>query len=123
MKNNQTCLEIAQENWDPIVPDFIIRLATFCDENTQTAAAKKIDYSSAVVSQLLRNKYGGNMEKVETKVTNIFRNKFAECPLLGRIPIDICLAHARKPYTPLNPILIAQFKACRQCPNNLTKGE
>lgn len=53
-------------------------LQEYCDElGSQSAVAKKIGYSAAVVSQYLKGSYKGNIEILEEKLSEVFENRRA----------------------------------------------
>lgn len=53
-------------------------LHKYCEElGSQSAVAKKIGYSAAVISQYLQNKYRGSIETLEAKLTEVFDNRAA----------------------------------------------
>ena len=53
--------------------------------------AKRIGYSSAVVSHVLNNDYSGDMSRVEAKVRGALMSQTVTCPIVGEIGLDRCL--------------------------------
>jgi hypothetical protein len=63
---------LADDGWNGSVPDWVTVLVTECDQSSQATVAKKLNVSSALVSQTIRNQYKGNMANVETIVRETF---------------------------------------------------
>lgn len=105
--------------WGDNAPDWINVLAEQCDRTSQKAAATRIGYSPATVNQVLRRKYAGDMVKVEGAVSGAYLAATVDCPVLGEVPSDQCLAHQRKPRSTSNPMRVQLYRACRSgCPHS-----
>jgi hypothetical protein len=107
------------------VPDWVGALAIACDESSQNAIAKRLDYSPAVVSNVLRRTYSGDLRAVEQAVRGRLMNQKVTCPVVGELDAATCNGHQRAPWSPHNPQRIQFYRACRAgCPNSrLPKGE
>ncbi len=109
----------ARAAWDNDLPDWVEALAHERDRTSQSQVAKLINYTSAVVSQVIHNKYKADTGAVEQAVRGALMNATVECPVVGELPAHECLEHQKRPYTPVNPIWIRLFRACNNgCPHN-----
>ncbi|MEQ1696685.1 MAG: hypothetical protein ABL901_12660 [Hyphomicrobiaceae bacterium] len=66
--------------WGNAMPDWVVALAAACDQAPQTEVARRIEYSPAVVSQVLRNTYKGNLKRVEFQVRGLLMEQTLKCP-------------------------------------------
>lgn len=113
----------ARTAWGEDVPDWVVALANECDRTSQNIAARRIDYSSAAVSQVINGKYSGDLKAVEQTVRGALMAVTVACPVLGELAADICLSHQKAPWSPHNPQRIAFFRACRDgCPHSRIGG-
>lgn len=110
---------IVAQYWEGNAPEWVKRLATFCDEESQAAAARKIGRSASLVNQVLKNKYTGDLNAVQQRVEAALKDEGVMCPVLGNIAGDVCLKQQRQPYSSANHVAVRLFKACRNCPHNL----
>lgn len=118
-----TRLNKTKDAWCGELPDWVAALVRACNEASQNKVAKKLGYSSAVISQVLNNVYPGDMDKFEKNVRDFFMSG-VECPALGKITADQCLAWRReaKEPNPSSPHKSRMFHACRKCPRNRKFG-
>ena len=99
--------------------DWIKELAAACDRLGQKEIAKRIGYSSSVVSQVINNKYPGDLERVRDQVEGVLMNRVVDCPMLGDITLDVCRGHQRRKFSATNPMRVQMFRACRNgCPHS-----
>jgi hypothetical protein len=110
--------DMATQSWKVPVPDWILELADQCDRCSQSAVAKQLDVSPAMINQTLKNAYKGNLSRLETRVRGEFMKEVVMCPVLGEINSRDCLDHSGKKFSATNPLRVQLFKACRTCPNN-----
>ncbi|MGV6840005.1 MAG: hypothetical protein ACWA40_07395 [Planktomarina sp.] len=106
-----------QKAWGPDVPDWIMALAQACKQTSQRAVAKKIGRSGALVNQVLRGCYTGDMPAVEDRVRGMFMAATVECPELGNMPSNECQdwqAKARD-FGAANPLRVRMYRACHRC--------
>ncbi len=73
--------------------------------------------SRTTLSQVLNNKYPGNMANIEKAVITAYANLNVVCPVLGEIPVKRCLNEQVKPFSASNPQRVKLFRACRDCPH------
>ncbi len=115
-------MHIARECWGQDVPDWIRALVEACDApgSSQSRVAGRIGYTSGVVSQLLRNAYPGNLDRLEDRVRSIFMAGHVTCPALGDIDTAACLDWRDRSGTlkSVSPMTVRMFRACRVCPRN-----
>lgn len=104
--------------WNGEAPGWVLALARACDETNQTVVARRIGYSPALVNQVLKGVYGGDMSRVEALVRGAYLGAVVDCPAIGEIPVDRCLTDQKKPYSATNAQRVRQWRACRSgCPN------
>ena len=105
----------ARAGWGEALPDWIIELATQCDAATASAVARRIDYSVAVVSAVIRGNYKGDLAKVEQKVRGAFMGATVMCPVLDEIARDVCIAEQGKKHLGSSSTRAKLFRACKTC--------
>jgi hypothetical protein len=99
------------------MPPFIKALVSACDQTSQNQVAKRLGYSGAVVSQVIRNSYPGDMTRVETQVRMILIGNVVDCPALGEIQELDCHNWQEQAgaLTSAVPTKVRMFRACRGC--------
>lgn len=94
-------------------------LRSACGTSSQSSVARKVGYSSAVISQVLSGTYNGDLQRVQAAVEGALMNVQVECPVLGLISRARCVEIQRMPFTPTNPANVALYRACRSgCPHS-----
>lgn len=74
--------------------------------------AEMMETSRTSVSQLVNDKYPGNLDNMRRRVEGVFFNRTVQCPVAGEIPAQQCFTNQkRKPGS--NPMNLRFFKACR----------
>lgn len=113
---------VAQDAWDNTPPDWIVALATTCDQTSQNKASTRLGISASTVSQLLRNKYPGNMARMEERIRSALMQTEIRCPALGKISGEACLKwrDRSKGLSSASPLVVGMFRSCRNCPLNCT---
>jgi len=109
----------AMRAWGANAPDWIVALAAECDKKTQSQVGRELDCSGSAVNQVLGNKYEGKLDRFESKVRGRYMKATVECPVLGEIPTNECVANqaqARR-FTATNLLRRQLFMACKTCPN------
>lgn len=99
--------------WPEPVPAWVLTLAEACDRTSQVKAAKELQYSPAVVNQVLNNTYKGDLKAVQRAVDGAFKNLEVECPILGTVKANKCIAEQRKPLQTVSAQRIRLHRACR----------
>lgn len=115
----------AIEAWGQDMPLWVQLLAEACDESSQRKVSDRIGYSSAVVNQVIKNKYPGDMASVEENIRAVLMAEDIDCPAIGAvIELSACLEHQRhaKAGNRTNSFRASMARACPNCPNNRTGG-
>lgn len=103
---------------------WIDELRRACEATSQRQVARRIGYTAPVVSQILRGVYPSDMARVRTAVEGALMQREVECPVLGTISRERCIAHQRRPFTPSNPATVRLYRACRSgCPHSMIGTE
>jgi hypothetical protein len=115
--------------WGDTAPDWIVILADECDQTSQSRTAKKIGYSPAAVSNVLKKRYGvdgfgGDLGAVQQAVEGALMAATIDCPVLSHTPKDECLKWQRKAKKLMShsPLSIQMYRACPKCPHSRTGG-
>lgn len=82
---------------------------------SQEKAGERIGYSAAVVNQVLKGSYTGNIEKVKAKVEGAFMGAVVDCPVIGEIPRNRCVDHQGKKFAATNPMRVQLHRSCPTC--------
>ncbi|MFZ5749890.1 MAG: hypothetical protein ACOY5U_02370 [Pseudomonadota bacterium] len=102
------------------LPDWVEAMAQECARTSQNRVAERIGRSAAVVSQVLRAKYPGDLAAVEELFNGAFRGELTACPAKGTIPVDQCRHWREKArrFVNVNAERVAMYRACSACPRN-----
>lgn len=113
-------IDIAREHWGDDLPDWVEVLALAIDQTSQNRAAAQIGRSAALVSNVIRNKYTGDMVAVELAVRAGLMKETVTCPVLGEIALATCLdwRNAAKHFAPVNTSRVTMYRACKRCWRN-----
>lgn len=115
----QSYVDKARVAWGNTVPDWILSLAEEADRTSGEAAALKIGYSAAVVSNVLRAKYPGALGTVAERVRGALMGQTVDCPVWGDIGRDRCLTEQSLPFLATSSARAQCYRACRSgCPNS-----
>lgn len=107
--------------WGDGMPDWVRVLAEECDKTSQRIVAQKLKNSTTVVSRVLGNTYPGSHENIAAKVRGVFLAEEVECPVMGKLPRQRCIAEQAKPLSFQNPLRKRVYDACRNgCPHART---
>lgn len=100
--------------------DWIEVLATECARTSQSRAARLIGYSSAVVNQVLKGSYSGDLHRVEEAVRGALMGAVVDCPVVGEMPRNRCIDYQRRSgsFAATNPMRVMLSQACPRCENN-----
>jgi hypothetical protein len=111
---------IARDATGEVLPEWVQLLARECATSSQNQVARRLGYSSALVSLVLRGKYTGDMQAVETAVRGLLENLCVVCPVLGDIPPLDCRDWQKKArkFSTENSQRVRMFRACNACPQN-----
>lgn len=113
-----TPIDIARASWGDGIPDWIVALASECEATSQNKVAARIGRSPALVSQVLRAKYPGDLAAVEELFNGVFRSAQVDCPELGTIPANECRQWREKSrrFVNVNSLRVRMYRACNRCP-------
>lgn len=124
MNAGTSFVSIARAAWGDAMPDWVLALAEEVDRTSQTAAARRIGYTSSVVSGTLANNYKGKLQNVEDKVRAALMGATVWCPELDEIPRSMCFEEQAKPGMPTSPLRMRIWRACRAgCPHSKQRSE
>jgi len=101
--------------------DWLELLREHCSRSTQAKVAKQLGYSPAVISQVLKGSYRGDMASVEGAVRGVFMGGTVVCPALSQeIPLNRCVALQRAPFSFTNSLKNRIRAHCRSgdCPHS-----
>jgi hypothetical protein len=120
----QTPLDVARAAWGDALPDWVEALALQCGRSSQNKVAERLDRSAAMISQILRAKYPGDLAGFEERFKGVFQAQALDCPALGLIPSNECQDWRVKGrvWAPGNPRRTRMYRACRACPRNRSEG-
>ena len=114
----QTFAQKAEAAWAP-APEWVSRLAEEADRTSLAAAAKRVNYSSPTVSQVISNTYAGKIIRVEEMVRGALMSAIVNCPVKGEMGRDVCLRWQDKPFAPTSTDRSRMYHACRSgCPHS-----
>ena len=110
--------------WGEDPPDWVRILAGECDRASQKRVAETIGYSSAVVNQVLRKRYAGDLAAVAQAVRGAYLHATVQCPVLGDLELHRCLQHQRQKFSAANSVRVRLHRACHGgCPHARKGGE
>ena len=102
--------------------DWLQVLVSECEATSQAATARRLGVSATTINQVLKDRYPGDMERIESLVQGELMNKTVTCPLMGEMPLKRCMEHQTRPFAPTNPMRVQLYHACRAgCPNSTIK--
>ncbi len=108
----------ALSHWGDHPPEWVLVLAENCDRISQPVAAQRIGMTTSVISDTLRNKYKGRVDRVRERVMGAFMGKTVDCPVLGDdLARDTCLEKQKLPFAATNPERVRLFRMCPTCPH------
>jgi hypothetical protein len=111
-------LDQARSFWSPL-PDWVEALAEEADRSNQAKAARRISYSSSVVSTILKNAYSGDLKAVEQAVRDGLMRGTVDCPVKGEISGTECRSHQLAPFAATSSRRVQLYRACRSgCPHS-----
>lgn len=87
--------------------------------SSQRKVAEELGVSAAMVNQVLKGTYTGNLDTLRIKVEGAYMDQCVACPVLGRLPVHECEANQGRPFTASNPQRVQLYRACRAgCPHS-----
>lgn len=98
-------------------PEWVIALARKAEEIGQKAAGELIGYSGSTVSELIANKYRGDLPRLEQMVRGALLGATVTCAVLGEIGEDQCRQEQARPFAATNSTRAMLRRECRRCPH------
>lgn len=84
---------------------------------SQRLVGDLVGVSTTVVSQLLNDKYPGDVAAMEQRIRGQFMAETVTCPVMGKLSKRDCLDNQGLPMAFTNPVRAALGRACKTCPN------
>ena len=117
-----TAVERAMGAWRPL-PDWVRAMAEACDASSQAQAARRMGYSPATVSLVLRNAWSRDLSHVGAAARGAFLSATVDCPVLGTVGTSECVTHQRAKFSTVNTLCVRLYRACRAgCPHSRLTG-
>jgi hypothetical protein len=117
-----SALERAYAAWGDAIPDWIVVLASQCDQSSQAEVARRIGRSPALVCNIIQAKYPGRLLVVERLVRGALMAERVACPVLGDLSSAVCAEHQRADLSTANPTAPRLYRTCPTCLHALPKG-
>jgi len=95
-------------------------LKTAAELHGRRYVEERLGISKTTLSQVLNEKYPGNLDNIARRVTEQFGtdlNTVIVCPVLAEITRERCLIEQQKPFIATNPTRVKLWQMCRNCPN------
>ena len=107
-------VQTAKDAYGSDLPEWVLKLARECERTSQGKVARRMGRSGAMVSQVLHNKYPGNVLAMKEIFLGVFDNGAVECPGLGNIPGQKCHEWRKKArhFAATNTERVRMFRAC-----------
>lgn len=117
-QRDKAAVDTARDTWGADPPEWVSVLAQEADRTSGAKAGARIGYSPAVVSQVIRCKYRGDMGKVERAVQSALMGAAVVCPDLGEIKLAACIEHQKhaRAGNRGNTFRARMARACGGCP-------
>ncbi len=94
-------------------------LKNACAQSGQATISQRLNYSKTTVSQVLNQKYAGDLARFRERVEAVLMNHTVDCPPLGEIGLSVCLEHQSRKFSITNPMRVQMYRACRaNCPHS-----
>lgn len=91
--------------------------------SSQARVAATLNLSPTVISQVLAEKYPGNLERVRALVEGAYMGKTVDCPVVGDLPRNRCIEYQDQSFAATNPMRVQLYHACRNgCPFSKHRG-
>jgi len=96
-------------------PRWLTELRHQCNQTSQAKVAKALGVSGAMISQVLKGKYPGDLTRVEKLVRGEYLGDTVTCPILGELELDNCQRYQRDKIATHNPLRVQLYRACKHC--------
>lgn len=102
-----------QEDWFALLREKVA-------QSSVSQVARDLAYSTTAISLILNGKYNGKPDKLRDKIWQ--RYAVVSCPFSGSvIPVYQCQETSAAKAPTHNPLKMAQWKACQNCPKRCDK--
>ena len=82
-----------------------------------------LGYSKTTISQVLNDKYPGDLAGVEQAVRRHLMKDTVHCPVIGaEIPVTTCEQHQKAKPSTSSPMRMRLYQACRSCQHSQIAG-
>lgn len=123
VRRERTMVQKAETAWGQ-APDWVVELAGLADREGLRGAEKRVGYSASAISTVINGVYRGDLARVEETVRGALMGHVVDCPVLGEIGRDQCLAWQKKPFAATSSARVAVYRRCRSgCPHSSLKNE
>jgi len=117
-----TTEQTVMASWRGAPPVWVLALARAADSGvSRRRIGEIIGYSPAAISQVINAKYQGSYEQIGAAVRAALCTEAVECPILGEISGEQCLAKQRRPLAATSGHRVRLWRACRGCEHNIGK--
>lgn len=83
----------------------------------QTRVAADLQVSSPVISQLLSDRYMGDVPSMAERIRGKYMAQTVTCPVMGQLGRNDCITHQSRPLVFTNHLRAALHRACPTCPH------
>lgn len=120
-----SALAVARDFWKDALPEWVEALAQACEATSQNKVARELGYSAPVVSNVLRNRYSGDLDRVEDMVRGKLMDAMRDCPVAGPIRTSACAkwrGKASRPAPTGSSMERRMHRGCQSCPHFSNAG-
>ena len=96
-------------------PRWLTELRHQCANRSQAKVARELGVSGALISQVLKGKYPGDLTRIEKLVRGEYLGDTVTCPILGELELDNCQRYQRDKIATHNPLRVQLYRACKTC--------
>ncbi|MEW6490805.1 MAG: transcriptional regulator [Thermodesulfobacteriota bacterium] len=96
---------------------------TAVERDGQGAVAEALGYSRSTISECYGGTYKGDPGRVLRRAEEVYSAATVACPVLGEVRVGECAEHRRRPFAATNPMRVALYRACRECPRGERGGD
>lgn len=96
-------------------PRWLTELRHQCIARSQAQVARELEVSGALISQVLKGKYPGDLNRIEKLVRGQYLGDTVTCPVLGELELDNCQRYQRQAGATHNPLRVQLYRACKTC--------
>ena len=82
---------------------------------SQVRVAEELGVSPAVVNNLLKDRYLGDVAGMAERIRGQFMAQMVRCPVMGDLGRRHCLDYQARPLVFTNPTRVALHAACKTC--------